>query len=134
MGVNPQWDALTRSSATSARCTPLVVGGLKNGRPVAGRMALHTHAFRHSGLIRLRSSPDLIYPAMPPRRPKAKNTPAKLASRMKRRFRIVLMRKTGEVLGTVEAADPHAAEKVAAIQFELDEFQRRRLLVQELVR
>ena len=35
-------------------------------------------------------------------------------------------------LGTVEAADPQAAEKVAAIQFELDEFQRRRLLVQEL--
>jgi hypothetical protein len=58
---------------------------------------------------------------MPPR-PKPKNTPAKLASRMKRRWRIVLMRKTGEVLGTVEAADPQAAEKVAAIQFELDEF------------
>ena len=38
----------------------------------------------------------------------------------------------GEVLGTVEAADAHAAEKVAAIQFELDEFQRRRLLGQEL--
>jgi hypothetical protein len=52
---------------------------------------------------------------------------------MKRRFRIVLMRKSGQVLlGTVEAADPQAAEKVAAIQFELDEFQRRRLLVQEL--
>jgi hypothetical protein len=53
---------------------------------------------------------------------------------MKRRWRIVLMRKTGQVLGTVEAADAHAAEKVAAIQFELDEFQRRRLLVEELVR
>jgi hypothetical protein len=71
---------------------------------------------------------------MPPRRPKPKDTPAKLASRMKRRFRIVLMRKTGEVLGTVEAADPQAAEKVAAIQFELDDFQRRRLLVRELAR
>ena len=35
------------------------------------------------------------------------------------------MRKTGEVLGTVEAADAQAAEKVAAIQFELDEQQRR---------
>jgi hypothetical protein len=53
---------------------------------------------------------------------------------MKRRFRIVLIRGKGEVLGRVEAADPHAAEKVVAIQFELDEFQRRRLLVQELVR
>ena len=69
---------------------------------------------------------------MPPRRPKPKDTPAKLASRMKRRFRIVLMRSKGEVLGTVEAADPQAAEKVAAIQFELDEFQRRRLLVREI--
>jgi len=44
----------------------------------------------------------------------------------------MLMRKTGQVLGTVEAADPPAAEKVAAIQFELDEFQRRRLLVREI--
>ena len=71
---------------------------------------------------------------MPPRRPKSKDTHRKLATRMKRRFRIVLMRKSGEVLGTIEAADPQAAEKVAAIQFELDEFQRRRLLVQELAR
>ena len=71
---------------------------------------------------------------MPSRRPKSKDTPAKLASRMKRRFRIVLMRNSGQVLlGTAEAADPQAAEKVAAIQFELDEFQRRRLLVEELV-
>ena len=88
----------------------------------------------YSGLIRLRSSPDLISFRHATRRPKSKDTPAKLASRMKRRFRIVLMRKTGEVLGTVEAADAQAAEKVAAIQFELDEFQRRRLLVQELAR
>jgi hypothetical protein len=69
---------------------------------------------------------------MPPRRPKPKDTPAKLASRMKRRWRTVLIRSKGEVLGTVEAADPQAAEKVAAIQFELDEFQRRRLLVREI--
>ena len=53
---------------------------------------------------------------------------------MKRRLRIVLVRSKGEVLGTVEAADAKAAEKVAAIQFELDEQQRRRLLVQELAR
>ena len=71
---------------------------------------------------------------MPPRRPKPKDTPAKLATRMKRRFRIVLVRSKGEVLGTVEAADANAAEKVAAIQFKLDEQQRRRLLVQELAR
>ena len=53
---------------------------------------------------------------------------------MKRRWRIVLIRSKSEVLGTVEATDAQAAEKVAAIQFELDEFQRRRLLVQELAR
>ena len=63
---------------------------------------------------------------MPSRRPISKDTPAKLASRMKRRWRIVLIRSKGEVLGTVEAADAQAAEKVAAIQFELDEQQRRR--------
>ena len=69
-----------------------------------------------------------------PLRPKSKDSPAKLASRMKRRFRIVLIRSKGEVLGTVEATDAQAAEKVAAIQFKLDEQQRRRLLVQELAR
>ena len=69
-----------------------------------------------------------------PLRPKSKDSPAKLASRMKRRFRIVLVRSKGEVLGTVEAADANAAEKVAAIQFKLDEQQRRRLPVQELAR
>ena len=58
----------------------------------------------------------------------------KLATRMKRRFRIVLVRSKGEVLGTVEAADANAAEKVAAIQFKLDEQQRRRLPVQEPAR
>jgi hypothetical protein len=36
------------------------------------------------------------------------------------------------VKSSVEATDPQAAEKVAAIQFELDEFQRRRLLVREI--
>jgi hypothetical protein len=69
-----------------------------------------------------------------PLRPKSKDSPAKLATRMKRRFRIVLVRSKGEVLGTVEAADANAAEEVAAIQFKLDEQQRRRLLVQELAR
>ena len=64
--------------------------------------------------------------------PKPKDTSAKLASRMKRRFRMVLMRSKGAVLGTVEAADPQAAEKVAASPVQLDEFQRRRLLVREI--
>ena len=69
---------------------------------------------------------------MSPRRPKPIDTPAKLASRMKRRWRIVLIRSKGEVLGSVEANDAQATKKVAAIQFELDEFQRRRLLVREI--
>ena len=74
---------------------------------------------------------------MRPCHPAAPNPKTPLPSsprRMKRRWRIVLIRSKGEVLGTVEAADAQAAEKVAAIQFELDEFQRRRLLVQELAR
>ena len=53
---------------------------------------------------------------------------------MKRRWRIVLIRSKGEVLASVGANDAQATKKVAAIQFELDEFQRRRLLVQELAR
>jgi hypothetical protein len=69
-----------------------------------------------------------------PLRPKSKDSPAKLASRMKRRWRLVLIRKSGEVLGTVEVTDAQAAEKVAAIQFKLNGQQRRRLLVQELTR
>jgi hypothetical protein len=56
---------------------------------------------------------------MPPRRHKPKN------ATIVRRSRIVLMRKSGDVLATVEAADANAAETGAAVQFELDEQQRR---------
>jgi hypothetical protein len=56
----------------------------------------------------------------------------RLASRMKRRWRIVLMRSRGELLGYVDATDAQAAEAVAAEQFGLDGWQRRRLLVWEL--
>lgn len=68
---------------------------------------------------------------MPPRRT-SKDTPAKLAHRMKRRWRIVLMRSRGELLGYVDASDALAAEAAAAEQFRLDGWQRRRLLVYEL--
>ena len=68
---------------------------------------------------------------MPPRRPKSKDTPAKLASRMKRRWRIVLIRSKGEVLGTVEAADAATAKAAAVARFDLDEVQRNRIIVQE---
>ena len=71
---------------------------------------------------------------MPPRRYKPKDTPAKLASRMKRRWRIVLLRSKGKRLGYVDAADEQGAEAAAAEQFKPDAFQSRRLLVQELAR
>ena len=77
------------------------------------------------------STSNLCGHATPP--PQIQRLPAKLAKSISRRCRIVLIRE-GEVLGTVEAGDAKATEKVAAIQFELDEFQRRRLLVQELAR
>ena len=68
---------------------------------------------------------------MPPRRPK-KDSPAQLAGRMKRRWRVVLLRAKGEILGTVEAADVASAKAAAAVQFDLDEVQRNRIMVQEL--
>ena len=45
----------------------------------------------------------------------------------------VLLRAKGEILGTVEAPDAEAAKAAATIQFELDEIQRNRIMVQELV-
>jgi hypothetical protein len=71
---------------------------------------------------------------MPPRRPKSKDTPAKLASRMKRRWRIILLRSEGQLLGYVDAVDEQGAEAAAAEQFKLDALQSRRLLVQGLAR
>ena len=69
---------------------------------------------------------------MPPRRASKKDSPAKLAKRMKRRWRVVLLRNKGEILGQVEAPDVASAKAVAAIQFDLDELQRTRIMVQEL--
>ena len=56
---------------------------------------------------------------MPPRRRTPKDTPAKLAKRMRRRWRVVLLRAKGEILGTVEAIDAEAAKAAAAVQFEI---------------
>jgi hypothetical protein len=39
---------------------------------------------------------------------------------MKRRWRVVLLRAKGEILGTVKAPDAEAAKAAAAVQFELD--------------
>jgi hypothetical protein len=69
---------------------------------------------------------------MPSRRSSKKDSPAKLAGRMKRRWRVVLLRSKSEILGTVEGQDVAAAKAAAAIQFDLDEVQRNRIVVQEL--
>jgi hypothetical protein len=61
-----------------------------------------------------------------------KDSPARLAGRMKRRWRVVLLRSKGEILGTVEATDVASAKAAAAVQFDLDEIQRNRIMVQEL--
>ena len=73
--------------------------------------------------------------ATPP--PHRQRHPAKLAKRMRdtasrRRWRVVLLRAKGEILGTVEAPDVASAKAAAAVQFELDEIQRNRIMVQEL--
>jgi hypothetical protein len=44
----------------------------------------------------------------------------------------VLLRNKGEILGQVEAVDVASAKAAAAVQFELDEIQRNRIMVQEL--
>jgi hypothetical protein len=69
-----------------------------------------------------------------PRRTSKKDTPKKLAGRMKRRWRVVLLRAKGEILGTVEAPDVASTKAAAAVQFDLDEIQRNRIMVQELGR
>ena len=51
---------------------------------------------------------------------------------MKRRWRVVLLRHKGEILGEVEAHDVASAKAAAAVQFGLDEIQRNRIIVQEL--
>ena len=65
-----------------------------------------------------------------PRRTSKKDSPAKLAGRMKRRWRVVLLRSKGEILGEVEAPDVASAKAAAAVQFDLDEIQRTRIIVQ----
>ena len=69
---------------------------------------------------------------MPPGRTSKKDSPTKLAGRMKRRWRVVLLRAKGEILGEVEAPDVASAKAAAADRFELDEVQRNRIMVQEL--
>jgi hypothetical protein len=51
---------------------------------------------------------------------------------MSGRWRVVLLRAKGEILGTVEAPDAQAAKAAAAVQFERDDVRRNRIIVQEL--
>jgi hypothetical protein len=75
----------------------------------------------------------VIFSAMPPpRRPTPKATPAKLAKRMSRRWRVLLLRAKGEILGTAEAPDAQAAKAAAAVQFEQGDVRQNRIIAQEL--
>ena len=58
--------------------------------------------------------------------------PSHRQGRSRRRWRVVLLRNNGEILGTVEAPDVAAAKAAAADQFDLDDVQRGRIIVQEL--
>jgi hypothetical protein len=69
---------------------------------------------------------------MPPRRRTPKDTPAKLAARMSRRWRVILLRGKGQLLGEVEVSDEKAAEAAVAAQFQLNDEQRKRVAVQEV--
>ena len=55
---------------------------------------------------------------MPPRRSSKKDSPKKLAGRMKRRWRVVLPRSKGEILGTVAAPDVAAAKGGPLLQMQ----------------
>jgi len=64
---------------------------------------------------------------VPPRKiTKQRPTAAKLRS-----WRVTIIRKHGQYLGTVEAPDCERAEAVAIKQFALDDDQRSRLLIRE---
>jgi hypothetical protein len=51
---------------------------------------------------------------------------------MRRRWQVVLLRNKGEILGQVEAPDVVSAKAAAALQFDLDEVQRNRIMVHAL--
>jgi hypothetical protein len=63
------------------------------------------------------------------------NSPSRFANPQKpanlRSWCVVIIRSKGEYLGTVEAPDRERAEAAAIEQFDLDQDQRRRLLIRE---
>jgi hypothetical protein len=74
----------------------------------------------------------IIFSPCRPAAPARKTPPPSSPGRTKRRWRVVLLRSKGEILGTVEAPDVASAKAAAAVQFGLDEVQRNRIMVQEL--
>ena len=87
------------------RCAKWRVGWARAGRARAARFNSSTEPSYFIGMSRRRTS--------------KKDTPAKLAKRMSRRWRVVLLRAKGEILGEVEARDQQAAIEAAAVQFSL---------------
>jgi hypothetical protein len=55
----------------------------------------------------------------------------KSAAAKLRSWRVIIIRSKGEYLGSVEAPDRERAKAVAVKQFDLDQDQRRRLLIRE---
>jgi hypothetical protein len=56
-------------------------------------------------------------------------TPKKSKATKLRSWRVSLLRQRAQYLGTVEASDERAAEAAAVSQYDLDEEQRKRLVV-----
>jgi hypothetical protein len=81
------------------------------------RIGLQSIPTRHCPLLAI--SPG---PCDPPKKKDA----AKLRS-----WRVSIIRKRGQYLGTVEAPNERAAEAAAVAEFDLSDEQRRRLVVQE---
>jgi hypothetical protein len=100
--------------------------------PLLGGWRCVPFQWRCAAFHRARTGKGCVRIRLATRRRTSKDTPAKLAKRMSRRWRVVLLRAKGEILGTVEAPDAEAAKAVAAIEFDLDEIQRNRIMVQEL--
>ena len=62
-----------------------------------------------------------------------KNISGRSKAHQFREWRVVLIRNRGELLGWVNAPDPVAAEIEATKRFELNNWQRKRLLLQERI-
>jgi hypothetical protein len=60
-----------------------------------------------------------------------KNARKRLAAAKLRSWRVSIIRKRGQYLGTVEAPNEKAAEAAAVVEFDLSDEQRRPLVVQE---